>query len=205
MITSPFHLYFHSSNQFHLTGLIPVTVKEELEKLVYSQIMALHSSVGRLRALSVARTWMPFWGKKSLFAKSKLCFFSAELSLVTRIMFERLKFKVFKHFLASSQRYKLEISLKTRENTQNWIIYEPYVNEQRTARGHIAQARAQIQEKLVYSQIMALHSSVGRLRALSVARTWMPFCGKKIAICQVEIVFFFGWAFSCHSNNVWKA
>ena len=35
--------------------------------------------------------------------------------------------------------------MKTRENTQNWIIYEPYVNEQRTARGHIAQARAQIQ------------------------------------------------------------
>ena len=56
-------------------------------------------------------------------------FFSAEFSLVTRIMFESLKFKVFKHFLASSQRYKLKMSLKTRESNQNWIIYKPYVND----------------------------------------------------------------------------
>lgn len=32
-------------------------------------------------------------------------------------MFDRLKFKVSKTFLASSQHYKLNISLKTRENT----------------------------------------------------------------------------------------
>ena len=73
-------------------------------------------------------------GDKNRFLPSQNCvFFSAQFSLVTRIMFERLKFKVFKHFLASSQRYKLKMSLKTRESNQNWIIYKPYVNEQRTA------------------------------------------------------------------------
>lgn len=85
-------------------------------------------------------------GDKNRSSPSRNCFFfSAEFSLVTRIMFERLKFKVFKHFLASSQRSKLKISLKTRENTRNLIIHEPYVNEQRIARGNIAQVRTQIQ------------------------------------------------------------
>lgn len=88
-------------------------------------------------------------GDKNRSSPSRNCFFfSAEFSLVTRIMFERLKFKVFKHFLASSQRSKLKISLKTRENTRSvrsLIIHEPYVNEQRIARGNIAQARTQIQ------------------------------------------------------------
>lgn len=57
--------------------------------------------------------------EKTALCYDKIVFFLAEFSLVTRIMFERLKFKVSKHFLASSQRYKLQISLKTRENTQN--------------------------------------------------------------------------------------
>ena len=60
-----------------------------------------------------------FLGDKNRSLPSQIVFFSAEFSLVTRIMFERLKFKVSKHFLTSSQRYKLKISLKTRENTQN--------------------------------------------------------------------------------------
>lgn len=59
-------------------------------------------------------------GDKNRSLPSQNCgFFLAEFSLVTRIMFERLKFQVSKHFLTSSQRYKLKISLKTRENTQN--------------------------------------------------------------------------------------
>jgi len=41
------------------------------------------------------------------------CFFQPSFLLVTRIMFDRLKFKVSKTLLASSQRYKLKIFLKT--------------------------------------------------------------------------------------------
>ena len=55
------------------------------------------------------------WGIKIALYQIKIVFFSAKFSFVTRIMFEKLKFKVFKHFFALSQRYKLEISLNTRE------------------------------------------------------------------------------------------
>ena len=83
-------------------------------------------------------TWVPFWGIKIALCQVKIVFFSAKFSLVTPIMFDRFNFKVSKPFLASSQHYKLKISLKTRENTQNWIIHEPYVNEHWREQGRTA-------------------------------------------------------------------